>query len=89
VEEDLFERVGEMDEDLVTEAKEFIRATRHQDEMVKEKGYAEGERVRHPFFGEGTIEAIDEARNQYKIFFDELKAPRPISRNFKRLEKVE
>ncbi|MBA2176490.1 UvrD-helicase domain-containing protein [Halobacillus locisalis] len=88
VEEDLYERVGELDEALIEEAKEYIQATHHQSKQQQATGFSKGERVSHPVFGHGTIEGIDEKKNTYHVFFDKMKAPRPISRNFKKLEKL-
>ncbi|RWZ58196.1 ATP-dependent DNA helicase PcrA [Halobacillus fulvus] len=88
VEEDLYERIGDLDEALIEEAKDYIRASHRQQELKSETGFSKGTRVRHPVFGEGTIEAIDEKKNSYHVFFDQMKAPRPISRNFKKLEKL-
>ncbi|MGP4075414.1 ATP-dependent helicase [Halobacillus sp. K22] len=89
VEDDLYERIGELDEALIEEAKEYIRATHHSKEEAPANFYEKGARVKHPVFGEGDIVDIDEKKNTYRVFFDKLKAPRPISRNFKKLEKIE
>jgi DNA helicase-2/ATP-dependent DNA helicase PcrA len=89
VEDDLYERIGELDEALIEEAKEYIRASHpHKQEQTGE-GFEKGARVKHPVFGIGTVEDIDEKKNTYQIFFDKMKAPRPISRNFKKLERAE
>ncbi|MGV2620498.1 UNVERIFIED_CONTAM: UvrD-helicase domain-containing protein [Halobacillus marinus] len=87
VEEGLYESIGEMDPSLREEAEEYIRAAYRAPEPT-DSGFKKGERVKHPVFGEGVIEEIDGKRNNYMIFFDRLKAPRPISRNFKKLEKI-
>ncbi|MCA0971873.1 UvrD-helicase domain-containing protein [Halobacillus litoralis] len=89
VEDGLYERVGDLDESLIEEAKEYIRASHRQTKEVAASGFEVGTRVSHPVFGAGTIEEIDEKKNTYLVFFDKMKAPRPISRNFKKLEKVE
>ncbi|TGB03969.1 ATP-dependent helicase [Halobacillus salinus] len=89
VEEESFERIGEIDQSLIEEAKEYIRASHHQSKSLQTSGYNIGDRVSHPVFGVGTIEDIDEKKNTYRVFFDKMKTPRPISRNFKKLEKVE
>ncbi|WP_281974867.1 ATP-dependent helicase [Halobacillus litoralis] len=88
VEDELIDRIGEIDEGLMDEAKEFIKASHHMDITSPASHYEKGIRVKHPVFGEGTIEDIDEKKNNYLIFFDQLKSPRPISRNFKKLEKL-
>ncbi|MCA0984088.1 UvrD-helicase domain-containing protein [Halobacillus yeomjeoni] len=89
VEDDLYERIGELEDALIEEAKEYIKASHPGQKEAEIEGYAKGTRVKHPVFGEGTIEDIDENKNTYRVFFDGMKAPRPISRNFKKLEKVE
>lgn len=89
VEDDQYERIGELDEALIEEAKEYIRASHHQSQSQQTTGYNKGTRVRHPVFGAGTIEEIDEKKNTYYVFFDKMKAPRPINRNFKKLEKLD
>ncbi|MGP4060844.1 ATP-dependent helicase [Halobacillus sp. H74] len=88
VEDELIDRIGEIDEGLMDEAKEFIKASHHMDIASPASHYEKGTRVKHPVFGEGAIEDIDEKKNNYLIFFDQLKSPRPISRNFKKLEKL-
>ncbi|UOQ43796.1 UvrD-helicase domain-containing protein [Halobacillus salinarum] len=89
VDENLYNQVGDIDPALLEEAREFIRSSYHVKEMEQMEGYKKGVRVKHPVFGAGTIEDIDWKKNTYLIFFDQLKAPRPISRNFKKLEKIE
>ncbi|SFK22538.1 DNA helicase-2 / ATP-dependent DNA helicase PcrA [Halobacillus dabanensis] len=88
VEDDLYERVGELDEALIEETKDYIRASNRIEKTSGGTSYESGSRVKHPVFGEGTIQEVDEKKNNYMIFFDQLKAPRPISRNFKNLEKL-
>ncbi|MEC3883287.1 UvrD-helicase domain-containing protein [Halobacillus sp. HZG1] len=88
VEDHFYDRIGELDASLIEEAKEYIRAS-HRLEREPAGDYLEkGTRVKHPVFGEGSIKEIDEKKNNYLVFFDRLKAPRPISRNFKKLEKL-
>lgn len=88
VEDDLYERVGELDEALKEEAKDYIRSSNRIEQTSGGTFYESGSRVKHPVFGEGTIQEVDEKKNNYMIFFDQLKAPRPISRNFRKLEKL-
>ena len=38
-----------------------------------------GERVRHTVFGEGTIEAVDEKNNSYRIRFEKMETTRDIA----------
>ncbi|GGD01669.1 DNA helicase [Thalassobacillus devorans] len=85
IEEAAYQRIGLLDEELIKEAKRYIQAYAHPDQ-ASVNGFHKGSRVRHPVFGEGKIESVDEKKNTYLIFFDKLKAPRPISRNFKNLE---
>ncbi|ARI78330.1 ATP-dependent helicase [Halobacillus mangrovi] len=89
VEDELYERIGELDEALIEEAKEYIRASHPQKKEPQREGFEKGARVKHPVFGVGTIEDIDEKKNTYRVFFDQMKAPRPISRNFKKLVRAE
>ncbi|MYL21259.1 AAA family ATPase [Halobacillus litoralis] len=89
VDEDLYERAGDLDPSLVEEAKEYIRASHRLRDDAPPQGFEKGARVHHPVFGIGTIQSIDEKKNNYLIFFDNLKAPRPISRLFKKLEKAQ
>ncbi|MBX0359184.1 ATP-dependent helicase [Halobacillus sp. Nhm2S1] len=88
VEDRFYDRIGELDESLIEEAKEYIRATHRLEREPSGDFFEKGTRVKHPVFGEGSIEEVDEKKNNYLVFFDRLKAPRPISRNFKKLEKL-
>ncbi|MFD1020722.1 ATP-dependent helicase [Thalassobacillus hwangdonensis] len=89
LDEDAYQRIGILDEELEKEAKEYIKAAYGTDRVANEQGHPKGTKVRHPVFGEGVIEEIDHKKNTYLIYFDNLKAPRPISRNFKRLEVID
>ncbi len=88
IDETDYNRIGLLDEELIKEAKQYIQAYAHPENETG-SGYKKGTRVRHPVFGEGNIKSVDEKKNTYLIYFDTLKAPRPISRNFKNLEKMD
>lgn len=41
--------------------------------------FAEGDRVRHSVFGDGTVRSIDYGRRAYLVEFDRVKTPRAIA----------
>ncbi|SEA15528.1 DNA helicase-2 / ATP-dependent DNA helicase PcrA [Thalassobacillus cyri] len=88
IDETDYQRIGLIDEGLIKEVKQYLQAYAHPEHETG-NGFEKGTRVRHPVFGEGNIENIDEKKNIYFIYFYKLKAPRPISRNFKNLEKLD
>ncbi len=65
---------------LIAQAKDYIAAVTHL--LNDENGgdyYAEGQRVRHPILGEGTITAVDTDSGAYTIQFDGMPTARKIS----------
>ncbi|KGP72590.1 ATP-dependent helicase [Pontibacillus yanchengensis] len=88
LDEALFRRIGVMDRNLEEEAKEVIRVARKlQTQPEKEAAYDEGSKVRHPVFGTGVIESIDEKKQVYMVYFEAMEVTRPISWGFKGLSK--
>lgn len=73
---------------LIREARAYIAASdaRLPGEEAK-SAFAVGDRVRHPVFGEGSVEGVDPGPGAYLIKFDGIATPRAISFRAK-LEKV-
>ncbi|MBR5799642.1 MAG: hypothetical protein IKY23_06220, partial [Lachnospiraceae bacterium] len=57
-------------------------------EILEKTGFAEGDRVEHPVFGQGSIVGVDMLLQSYEIKFDGLKDTRMIVFRAK-LKKVE
>ncbi|MFC0522083.1 ATP-dependent helicase [Pontibacillus salicampi] len=89
LEDGLYKRVGVIDRDLEEEAKEVIRMNRKlQQAPQKEASYEVGALVKHPVFGEGKIESIEEQKQVYHVHFPEMEITRPISWSFKGLTTI-
>ncbi|MCR5527405.1 MAG: UvrD-helicase domain-containing protein [Lachnospiraceae bacterium] len=74
------------DENLIKEAKRFIRYQEQNSGDIKEL-FAVGQKVRHKVFGEGEIIEINTELNAYMIHFDKLATDRAVSFKAK-LEKI-
>lgn len=65
---------------LIAQAKNYIAAvTRLLNDENGGDYYAEGQRVRHPIMGDGTVTAVDTDSGAYTIQFDEMPTARRIS----------
>ena len=62
------------------EVRAYIRMkdARLEPDMERD-GFREGQRVRHPVMGEGTVLSVDPDAGAYRIQFDDKKTPRNIS----------
>lgn len=72
---------------LIKNTQEYIAFQMDKMEGKKSGNFKEGDRIRHKFFGEGTIEETDETRGAWRIHFDKMGTDRWISFQTK-LEKV-
>ncbi len=81
------EYVKPMDSALAENARRHIEAGERK---LKESipVFEEGDRVRHPVFGEGTVRAVDVAAMSYSVLFDALRTDRSIRFGVK-MEKAE
>lgn len=65
---------------LVRDAREYIRLrTERLESADRTLPFGEGQRVRHPVLGEGTILDADPQKNTYTVQFDALPTPRKIN----------
>ncbi len=72
--------LGAPEEGLIRETREYIRLTERL--MRADAGrevFAEGQRVRHAVFGDGTVMAVDNERMAYRIKFDDMPTERSIT----------
>lgn len=80
IDQNLLEYAVPPQEGLIRETKDYIRLS---EKWIEEEGrpaaFARGQRVRHPIFGEGTVEETDMERKAYLIRFDGMETPRNIS----------
>ena len=80
IEEPFFEYTEKPAEGLIDDARFYIRINDKHRFCTEEDGAArEGARVRHEYFGEGTILSIDRTRTAYLVKFDSSQTPRMIS----------
>ncbi len=79
---DLLTFVKEPREGLIDETRDYIFFSSRRlidDSEDRVPGYTTGQRVRHNVFGDGTITAVDEAREACVVLFDGMDTPRTIS----------
>ena len=84
IDEALFERDGEIDPEMIREAKAMISA----DELKldnKMNDFKVNDLIEHPHYGSGTILSTDEGVNAYLIKFDSLATPKSIKKDFQGL----
>ena len=71
---------NEAKDGLIRQAKEYIEAvTRMMTDAENAAHLAEGQRVRHPILGLGTIITVDQDSGAYTVQFDGMATPRKIS----------
>ncbi|KGX93983.1 helicase UvrD [Pontibacillus halophilus JSM 076056 = DSM 19796] len=88
INEELYRRIGDLEEELIAEAKEVIRMSKQIDgPQSSGAAYAVGDKVRHPVFGEGEIKRLDTKKRLYEVYFPAREITRPISWSFKGLVK--
>ena len=64
---------------LVKDAQAYVRAADARLDQPEGPAFAQGARVRHFVFGEGTVLALDTDRGAYQIQFDSMDTPRSLS----------
>ena len=76
----VLEYVNEPEKSLIAEAESYIcRSERYMPEDDADTVFAEGQRVRHSIFGEGTVLSADRDKGAHLVQFDGMKTPRRIS----------
>ena len=70
-------------EDLIAEARDYIRASTRYLQPDKSSLLPAGTRVRHDIMGEGTITEADPKKGAYVIQFDGIATPRTLSARVK------
>lgn len=80
IDEDLLEYTKPRKEDLIKAARDYIQSSDRQlDETEAYAAYPAGQRVRHRFFGKGTVLETDWMKKAYIIQFDEIDTTRAIT----------
>ena len=80
IEPSLLDFTAPLPENLVRDARGFIRASaRRLARQTESLAFREGDRVTHRVFGDGTVVAIDAEKGAYVIHFDELATNRSIA----------
>ncbi len=88
VDRSLLEFTGELKDDLLREARDYIDVTsRFLADEDALPAFRVGQRVRHGVFGPGTVEDVDPAGQTWTVKFDGLDTPRRLSFRVK-LEKL-
>lgn len=87
IEENLIDRTGELEEELIKEAQEYIEYNNQRifNTNTENTIFKEGDVVNHPVFGSGVIEKIDNEKESYIIKFKDHQDPKPISFAYKKL----
>lgn len=71
---------SDVPEELLADARTaYALSDRWIADLERDAAFGLGERVRHPAFGIGTVDAVDEAKRAYVVRFDGLDTPRAIS----------
>ncbi|WP_404427036.1 UvrD-helicase domain-containing protein [Ureibacillus chungkukjangi] len=84
---ELVEQKGKLDEELMKFAKELFENNNQTLEII-DSVLREQDKVEHLVFGEGVIQKVDNKAQKYIIYFEKLKANKPINISFKGLKKV-
>lgn len=79
IDQSLLSYVQPPQEGLIREAKEYIRHSQLSLPPEEVSALAQGQRVRHFLFGEGTVLGADLEKGAHVIQFDGMKTPRSIS----------
>ena len=80
IDQELLEYTAPPQEGLIKEAREYVsHAAARLAEEDENPAFAEGDRVRHSVFGDGTVRSIDYGRRAYLVEFDRVKTPRAIA----------
>lgn len=80
IDQELLEYTAPPQEGLIKEAREYVsHAAARLAEEDETPAFAEGDRVRHSVFGDGTVRSIDYGRRAYLVEFDRVKTPRAIA----------
>lgn len=72
---------------LLAHTREYIQFQMDRMEGKERGGFQKGDRIRHRFFGEGTIEEVDKDRGAWRVHFDRMGTDRWISFQVK-MEKI-
>lgn len=80
IDEGLLEYTAPPKDALIAQAREHISfSEKYMPEVLQETAFAEGERVRHSVFGEGTVLYADIKKGAHIVKFDVMETPRAIS----------
>ena len=84
IDQDLLEIRNEIPEGLVRAAREHVElAQKYLPENLRDGLFSEGDRIRHPYLGEGQVLEVDRDAAVYKIQFDRFPTPRSIAARVK------
>ena len=79
IDENLYERIGFIPEDIIKELRTKKSKT---DITAKSFAHFAGDTVNHIIFGNGTIQSIDMKKSVYNILFEKTKKVKPISMDY-------
>ncbi len=85
IKQNLFTRVGTIEQDLLDEATEIYEAISLPTESKATDEFSVGDLVKHLIFGNGVIKEINNSANQYLVFFEDKALLKPIKQGFKGL----
>lgn len=90
VKESLFDRIGVIEENFLKETLENIQQSNDflNRKIEEQVNYSQGDIVEHPVFGRGKIITIDKNKSVYNVKFDKIENEKPISFEFKGLQKI-
>ncbi len=87
LDEAFYIRKGELNQDIIDEAKEFVkRETEKSTEVIQ---LIVGDMIKHPVWGKGKIIEVNSEKEEYIIEFLSIEKIKPISFSFKLLQKID
>lgn len=88
IKQNLFSRIGIIDQELLDEALEIYKLTPGEDKKIEETSdFKINDEVIHPVFGEGVIQSLNNDDEQYNVYFSNKDITRPIAMDFAGLKK--
>lgn len=91
VKQSLFDRIGVIEESFFEETLNYIKQSNILlDESLNDNiSFSQGDTVEHPVFGRGEIISTDKKQKIYHVKFNKIENEKPISFDFKGLEKLQ
>ena len=87
--EAFYVRKGELNQEIINEAKESLKRESERDNKTLEVEFFEGDFVKHPAWNKGRIVEVNKEKAEYMIEFFDINKIKPINFDYKYLEKLD